>query len=75
MFLSPVDIHFARAHRFERALHPKRADVDVGKDQRNEQHGDDGMHHLRKLHLGDVGFVKRKQQQKAGYGDCQACGQ
>jgi len=44
MFFDPGVSTYARAHRLRTARHPKRADVDVGKAQRNEQHGDDGMH-------------------------------
>ena len=72
MFLGPVEIDFAGAHRLECALHPERADVDVGKDQRDEQHGDDGVHHLRDLHPGDIGLVERETAAKAGYRDRQA---
>ena len=36
--------------------------------------GDDGVHDLRELHLGDVGSVERKQQQKPRHGDGDAGG-
>src|ERR1700676_3249850 len=64
MLLRPVEIDFAAAHGFERPLHSERADIDVTQDQRDEQNRDDGMHALSELHIGDVGFVKRKYQQK-----------
>ena len=65
MFLRPVEIDLAGAHGLERTLHPERADVDVGKDQRDEQNGHDGVHDLRDLHVGDVRAVEGKQQQEA----------
>ena len=66
MFLGPVVIDVAGPHGFERALHSQRSDIDVTEDQRDEQHGDDRVHHLRDLHSGDVGDIEREQQQKAG---------
>src|ERR1700676_5090729 len=69
MLLRPIEIDLSGAHRFERTLHPERADIDVAKDQRDEQNGHDGVHDLRQLHVGDIGSVKRKQQQKPRYRD------
>src|SRR6476469_9937818 len=66
MFLGPVEIDFAGAHRLERALHSEGADIDVTEDQRDEQDRDDAVHDLRDLHSGDVGDVEWEQQQKAG---------
>ena len=47
-------------------FHPERADIDVRQNQRDEQNGDNGVGHLGKLHVGDVGAVEWKQQQKPG---------
>src|SRR5262245_13717551 len=69
MFLCPIVINLAGPHRLERALHSERADIDVTEDQGDEQHRDDGVHHLRDLHSGDVRDVEREQQQIAGYGN------
>ena len=69
MLLRPVEIDLAGAHGLERTLHPERADIDVGQDQGDEQNGHDGMGDLRELHVGDVGSVERKQQQKSRHGD------
>src|SRR5260370_37023700 len=68
MFLGPVEIDFAGPHGLERALHSKRADIDVTKDQGDKQDGDDAVHHLHDLHPGDVGDVEREQEQIAGDG-------
>jgi hypothetical protein len=65
MLLGPIEIDFAGPHGLERALHSERADIDVTKDQGDEQDRDDAVHHLRDLHAGDVGDVEREQQQKA----------
>src|SRR5258708_780721 len=69
MLLCPVEIDLPGTHGLERALHPERADIDVSQDQRDEQDGHDGMHDLRELHLGDIGSIKRKQQQKSRHRD------
>src|SRR6202043_2756367 len=69
MFLGPVVIDLAGPHGLEGALHPKRADIDVTKDQRDEQDRDDGVHPLRDLHPEDVGDVEGKQEQIAGNGN------
>src|SRR5258708_33924634 len=69
MLLCPVEIAPPGNHGVERALHPERADIDVSQDQRDEQDGHDGMHDLRELHLGDIGSIKRKQQQKSRHRD------
>ena len=65
MLLGPVRIDLAGPHGLEGALHSERADVNVTEDQRDEQHGDDGVHDLRDLHPEDVGDVEREQQQIA----------
>src|ERR1700704_4602754 len=72
MLLGPVVIDLAGAHGLERALHSKRADIDVTEDQGDEQDGDDAVHDLRDLHSGDVGDVEREQQQKARCGNQRA---
>jgi hypothetical protein len=43
MLLRPVVIDLTRPHRLERALHAQRADIDVAKDQGDEQHRDDAV--------------------------------
>src|SRR5262245_33996080 len=58
MLTRPVDVDLASAHGLEGALHADRADVDVGQHDGNEQHADDAVHHLRRLHAGDVGCIK-----------------
>ena len=58
MLLGPVEIDFAGPHGLKGTLHSERADVDVGKDQSDEQDGDDAMHRLRDLHPGNVGNVE-----------------
>src|SRR5258707_4289957 len=50
VLLGPVDIDLASPHGFEGTLHSKRADIDVTKNQGDEQHGDDTVHHLGDLH-------------------------
>ena len=62
MLLCPVEIDLAAAHRFERAFHPERADVDMSKYQGDEQNGDDRVDDLSDLHVGNVRSVKREQQ-------------
>ena len=69
VFFRPAVIDFAGTHGLERTFHADRADIDVGKDQGNEQNGYDGMYDLRKLHPDDVHSVKRKQQQEPRYGN------
>src|SRR5713101_998190 len=70
MLLRPVEIDLAGAHGLERTLHPERADIDVAKDQRDEQYSHDGVHYLCELHAGDVDpGEKWKQQHKAGNGN------
>ncbi len=69
MLLRPVEIDLPGAHGLERTLHPERADIDVSKDQGDEQNGYNGVDDLRQLHLGDVRSVEGKQQRKPGYGD------
>ena len=39
VLLGPVEIDLASPHGFERALHSKRADIDVTEDQGDEQAG------------------------------------
>ncbi len=63
MFLRPIYIHLAGTHGLERALHPERADIDMRENHGDEQHGDDGVHHLCDLHPGNIGPIERKQQQ------------
>ena len=70
MLPRPVEIDLARAHGFERAFHPERADIDMRQNQRDEQNGDNCVGYLRELHVGDVGAVEWKQQQKSGGRDC-----
>src|SRR5258706_11426204 len=72
MFFSPVDIDFAGPHALERALHSKRADIDVREDHGEEQHRYNAVHHLRELHPGDVGDVEWEQQQITGDGNREA---
>src|ERR1700682_2764528 len=68
MLLRPVEIDLAAAHGLERTLHPERADIDVAKDQRDEQNGHAGVHYLGELHAGDVDPGEEgEQQQKARY--------
>ena len=69
MFLRPVEIDLSGPHGLERAFHPERADIDVAKDQRDEQNGDDGVHDLRDLHVEDIRAEKRKQQQETRHRD------
>src|ERR1700682_417603 len=65
MLFRPVEIDLSGAHGFERTLHPERADIDVAKNQRDEQNGHDGVHYLCELHAGDVDPGEEgKQQQK-----------
>jgi hypothetical protein len=45
----------------------------VGQDQRDEQNSHDGVYSLRDLHVGDIGPVKGKQQQKPRHRDRDAC--
>jgi len=65
MFLGPVEIDVAGPHGLERALHSKGADIDVTKDQGDEQDGDNAVHYLRDLHSEDIGEIEGEQQQKA----------
>ena len=64
MLLRPVEIDLAAAHGLECTFHPEGADIDVAKDQRDEQNCDDGMYDLRQLHLGNVSSEKGNSSKK-----------
>src|SRR5260370_7130627 len=69
VLLGPVDIDLPSPHGFERALHSNCADIDVSKDQGDEENGDDAVHDLGDLHPGDIGDVEAEQQKIARYGN------
>ncbi len=50
MLLGPIHVDGAFAHGLEGALHADGTDIDVAEHGGDEQHGDDGMHHLGRLH-------------------------
>src|ERR1700722_16421787 len=60
VLLGPIEIDLTRTHRFERAFHAERADIDVRDDHCDKHNGDEGMHHLRDLHSRDARHVKGK---------------
>jgi len=66
MLLGPVQVHGALAHRLECALHPNRADIDMGQHNGDEQHRDHGVNDMRELHALDAGQIERKHQLIAG---------
>ncbi len=55
------------AHRLEGALHPDRAEIDVGEDERDEQHADHAVEDLGQLHVADAhAVIEREHQHVAG---------
>ena len=60
VLLGPVEVDGAVPHRFEGALHPDCADIDVSQHGGDEQHCDGPVGHLGQLHTGDVGHVDKE---------------
>src|SRR5215467_8934561 len=69
MLFGPIEINGALTHCFECAFHADRADIDVPKHRGDEQHGDDAVNYLRKLHVGNRRPIEWKHQHIAADSD------
>src|SRR5688572_33375398 len=68
----PIDVDFPTAHGLEGTLHADGPDVDMGQHDGDEQHADNAVDHLCRLHAGDVGHIEWEHEQVAGDGCCTA---
>src|SRR5205807_2645283 len=69
VFLGPIEVDGAGAHRLEGAFHAERADIDVREHRGDEQHRDDAVGHFGFLHRLDRRAVEREDQHIAADGN------